>query len=85
MTASILVDTNILVYAYDRAAGAKQQRAVEVLEALAVHSVGAISTQVLAEFFVTITRKLAHPLPLRRLERGLRTTFCRGVSLTYPG
>ncbi len=62
MTASILVDTNVLVYAYDRAAPVKQARAWAVLNALALRGLGAVSTQVLAEFFVVVTRKLAVPL-----------------------
>jgi predicted nucleic acid-binding protein len=62
MTASIMVDTNVLVYAYDRTAGEKQQRALAVLDQLAISGAGAISTQVLSEFFVTVTRKLPHPL-----------------------
>lgn len=62
MTANILVDINVLVYAYDRTAGTKQQHALAVLDALVKHNEGAISTQVLAEFFVTVTRKLPYPL-----------------------
>jgi predicted nucleic acid-binding protein len=62
MTAGVLLDTNILVYAYDRSDRPKQQRAVEVLDALASRRGAAISTQVLGEFFSTVTRKLASPL-----------------------
>jgi len=62
MTARILLDTNLLVYCYDRAELAKQQRALEVLGLLAYARIGAISTQVLAEFFVTVIRKLRPPL-----------------------
>ena len=64
MTANILVDTNVLVYAYDRTAGTKQQHAVDMINALVAHDEGAVSTQVLAEFFVTVTRKLPHPLTI---------------------
>ena len=58
----MLVDTNVLVYAYDRAAPAKQARALAVLDALAERGDGALTTQVLAEFYVVVTRKLAVPL-----------------------
>lgn len=61
MTAEVLLDTNVLVYAYERSEPAKQQRASELLDALLARAVVKISTQVLAEFFVTITRKLAAP------------------------
>ncbi len=62
MSARVLVDTNVLVYAYDRSAPDKQRRALDVLDRLAVSGAGAISTQVLAEFFVAVTRKIADPL-----------------------
>lgn len=64
MTGKVFVDTNILVYAYDRSVVAKQKQALQILNQLAVSGAGTISTQVLAEFFVTVTsaRKLLHPL-----------------------
>ena len=62
MSDRVLVDTNVLVYAYDRSEPEKQRRALEVLDHLAVSGAGVISTQVLAEFFVAITRKIPAPL-----------------------
>ena len=62
MSDKVLVDTNVLVYAYDRSEPEKQRRAMEVLDYLAVSGMGAISTQVLSEFFVAITRKIPAPL-----------------------
>ena len=64
MIAEVLLDTNVLVYAYERSEPAKQQRASDLLNALLAKAVVKISTQVLAEFFVTITRKLSAPLAL---------------------
>jgi predicted nucleic acid-binding protein len=66
--AAALVDTNILVYAYDPLDGTKQQRAVDVLERLERASRGAVSTQVLGEFFTTVTRKLRPPLSREEAE-----------------
>lgn len=57
------VDTNVLVYAYDSDEPTKQERAVELLERLGDEGRLVISTQVLQEFYVTVTRKLARPLP----------------------
>jgi predicted nucleic acid-binding protein len=68
MSDRVLVDTNVLVYAYDRAASAKQWQALEVLDDLLATSSGLLSTQVLGEFFVTVTRKIAYPLSLREAE-----------------
>ncbi len=62
MTASVFVDTNVLVYAYDRSEPVKQSQAEEVLHRVATSGLGAISTQVLSEFFNATTRKLNAPL-----------------------
>jgi predicted nucleic acid-binding protein len=62
MTDKIFVDTNVLVYAYDRSEPEKQKRALEVLDRLVMTRAGVISTQVLAEFFVAVTRKIVAPL-----------------------
>jgi len=62
MRNSAFVDTNVLVYAYDRSEPEKQRRAVELLTWLDEAGNGAVSTQVLAEFFVSVTRKIAAPL-----------------------
>jgi predicted nucleic acid-binding protein len=57
---SLFVDTNLLVYAYDRGAGPKQQVAAELIAELASELV--VSTQVLAEFYWVVTRRLDPPL-----------------------
>jgi predicted nucleic acid-binding protein len=56
------VDTNILVYAHDTSAGAKRDRAARLLEELWESRNGCLSVQVLQEFYVNITRKVARPL-----------------------
>lgn len=55
----IFIDTNVLVYAYDIDAGEKHSRAKEVLIDCWKNESGCISTQVLQEFYVTVTHKLA--------------------------
>ena len=60
--AAILIDTNVLVYAYDRSEPEKQRRALQVLDGLARAGSGCLSAQVLSEFFVNVTRKIATPL-----------------------
>lgn len=57
MTGEVLVDTNVLVYAYDHSAPQKHQRALAVLRQL-VQSRGVLSAQVLGEFFRAVTTKL---------------------------
>lgn len=58
----VFIDTNILVYAYDISAGEKHIKAVEIMKDLWNTSRGIISTQVLQEFFVSVTRKIPKPL-----------------------
>jgi predicted nucleic acid-binding protein len=60
------VDTNVLLYAHDASEIAKQPVARAVLQELWQRRSGAISSQVLQEFYVTATRKL--PQPLSRVE-----------------
>ncbi len=52
------VDTNLLIYAFDRTAGAKRTLAIDLLERLWEERCGCASIQVLQEFYVTATKKL---------------------------
>ncbi len=56
------VDANILVYAEDRDAGTKHTIARNLIADLWRSGEGVLSIQVLQEFFVTVTRKMARPL-----------------------
>lgn len=56
------MDTNILLYAYDRAEPVRQPRSLAVLDVLVKGRMGVLTPQVLAEFFVNATRKLEPPL-----------------------
>jgi predicted nucleic acid-binding protein len=58
------LDTNILIYAYDTSAGDKHQKARYLLTGLWESGLGMVSTQVLQEFHVTVTRKIPKPLDL---------------------
>ncbi len=60
-----LVDTNILVYAYDRTEYTKQGRSRQVLEWLCRKGLGVLSTQVLGEFFSAVTRRLTERMSAR--------------------
>lgn len=55
------VDTNILVYAHDSSAGQKHDAARALLQTLWQSRSGCLSIQVLQEFYVTVTRKVAAP------------------------
>ena len=55
-------DTNVLVYLFDADAPAKRSRARALFQVHAEAGDILLSTQVLQEFYVTVTRKLARPL-----------------------
>jgi predicted nucleic acid-binding protein len=58
------VDTNVLVYAFDSSAKSKQTAAAALLERRWEQGTGCVSVQVLQEFFVVVTRKIASPLSI---------------------
>lgn len=58
----ILIDTNVLVYAYDGRVPTKQRRAIAALRELREAGTGIVSAQVLSEFYAVATRKLVPPL-----------------------
>jgi predicted nucleic acid-binding protein len=60
--AAYFLDTNILIFAYDRSAGKKHDLAAQMVESCWENENGCLSIQVLQEFFVTVTRKIATPL-----------------------
>lgn len=59
----LFIDTNILIYAHDLDAGEKHQKSIRLIEQLWESESGVLSTQVLQEFYVNVTRKIAKPLP----------------------
>jgi predicted nucleic acid-binding protein len=71
MIDSVFLDTNVLVYVFDRDATKKQARARRILAGEGAAGRAFISTQVLQEFYVTVTRKLARPLPVADAERAV--------------
>lgn len=62
MSAKTFIDTNVLLYAHDFDAGDKHRTAKDLLEELWTNRTGVLSTQVLQEFYVNVTRKIARPL-----------------------
>ena len=64
--APAFLDTNVLVYAFDRSDSERRSVAARLLDELAGEDRLRLSTQVLQEFFVTVTRKIARPLAVSR-------------------
>jgi predicted nucleic acid-binding protein len=63
------VDTNVLLYAHDRSAGLKHERARQLVERLWISGQGVLSTQVLQELCINLRRKIARPLPVEEVRR----------------
>jgi predicted nucleic acid-binding protein len=60
--AKAFLDTNIVIYAYDASAGLKHEIARQIMTDLWTSGNGILSTQVLQEFYVNVTRKIPKPL-----------------------
>ena len=73
MTAPVFVDTTVLVYAIDLAAGDRHAAARRWMEVLWHRQQGRVSVQVLQEFYVTVTRKLRPGLSPAEAQQEVRT------------
>lgn len=69
---NVFLDTNVLVYLFDADTPKKRAAAARLLARESCNEQVVLSTQVLQEFYVAVTRKLANPLAadaaLRALE-----------------
>jgi predicted nucleic acid-binding protein len=75
MPARSFFDTNVLVYADDAAAPAKQRRAIDLIAEHRRARTGVLSLQVLQEYFVTVTRKLHVDAAVARRKVELLSEF----------
>ena len=67
-----LIDTNILIYAYDSDEGAKNSIASKLLEKIMMNKMNiALSTQNLSEFFVNVTKKIERPLSVDLAKKNI--------------
>jgi len=66
MNARSFLDTNILLYADDRASPKKQRRAIDLVGAALMDQRGVVSTQVVQEYFWVATRKLRLEVEMAR-------------------
>ena len=73
MSDRFFFDSNVLVYAYDSSAPAKQRRAQSLLADGLQSDCATLSTQVLSEFFVTVTAKIREPMSALEAQDVLNT------------
>jgi len=75
MRARSFFDTNVLIYADDKSAPAKQRRALDLVAEHRRAGTGVVSMQVLQEYFVTVTRKLGVDARVARRKVELLAEF----------
>ena len=61
-TERFFIDSNVLVYMYDTSEALKQRLSEELVTSLLRNDNGAVSVQVLGEFFNSVTRRIRNPL-----------------------
>ena len=69
MSDRVLLDTNILVYAYDKHEPEKQIKAQDILKTAIKEDSAILSAQILGEFFVVVTRRIKEPLSINDAEK----------------
>lgn len=84
MSGNVFLDTNILIYAHDLDAGNKHHIAQKVVKDLWEKRSGVLSTQVLQEFYINVTKKILNPiLPLEAREI-IRSYICWEIKENHP-
>jgi predicted nucleic acid-binding protein len=83
MSGKTFIDTNVLIYAHDKDADAKNEIAKALLRDLWSERTGVLSMQVLQEFYVNVTRKIASPLS-KDLARSVVITYSIWCTETTP-
>jgi predicted nucleic acid-binding protein len=83
MSDKTFVDSNILIYAHDSDAKSKHAVAKSVLAELWSERTGVLSVQVLQEFYVNVTRKIALPIS-RSAARLVVNTYATWSAETTP-
>lgn len=72
MKGKYFLDTNILVYAHDSGYLSQKNISESLIVKGIMDEVAVISTQVLSEFFVTITRKVEKPLAVKAAKKEIK-------------
>ena len=70
-TDRFFIDSNVLVYMYDTSEPLKQRLSEELVASLVRNEKGAVSVQVLGEFFNSVTRRIANPLSVEEADKAV--------------
>ena len=85
MSGKFFVDTNILIYAHDLDAGQKNKISRDIIRDLWENRSGIISTQVLQEFYLNVTRKIENPLKKSQARGVIESYLAWPVELNDVG
>jgi predicted nucleic acid-binding protein len=84
MSDRYFIDTNIIVYAHDSSYPRKQRCAQELIFEGMREGTAIISAQVLSEFFITVTKKIASPLSFQAARHELLLlSHCTVIEIDY--
>jgi predicted nucleic acid-binding protein len=75
MNGRFFLDTNIFVYSFDRNSATKARRATHLIRQAVSTRKGAVSYQVVQEFFNVALRRFTQPLTVAEAEQYLGTVF----------
>ena len=84
MNGKCFVDTNVLMYAHDAAAGWKQTVAQELIARLWAAGTGVLSTQVLQELCVSVRRRTTSSSPLNEARRVIEVYLSWQIVINTP-
>jgi len=80
----VFVDSNVLIYAHDLDAGAKHLAAAALVRSFWEERIGVLSTQVLQEFYINVTRKISVPLRRSRAREIVRNYSLWQTETIHP-
>ncbi|MEE9322550.1 MAG: PIN domain-containing protein [Granulosicoccus sp.] len=75
MSDRFFIDTNILIYTFDRSSPSKRKTAISLVETALASGLGCISFQVVQECLNVLTRKFRVPLDAEQARNYLQTTL----------
>lgn len=84
MSGKVFLDTNILIYAYDVDAKDKHLISNKIVKKLWESNKGVLSTQVLQEFYVTVTKKIVKPITSNNARNIIRTYLSWDIIVITP-
>lgn len=84
MSGKVFLDTNILIYAHDLDAGIKHNIALQIVKDLWENKNGVLSTQILQEFYINVTKKIPSPISPLEAREIIRAYLSWNIKENHP-